>query len=130
MKWANQMRQLHTADVVVAYLRKHGYVGIGRVTAEAVPARDFRIGNKMLEQCDLNVPRICHDSDDLEKCEYIVKLKWLVAKKREEAIWKKKYGLFTSKQVRVSLANQPKTLRYIEKEWGLKFDRILEQEKI
>jgi len=129
VKWANQVRQLHKSDVVVAYLRKHGYVGLGRVTAEAVPARDFRIGNKMLEQCDLNVREICHDSDDLEKCEYIVKLKWLIAKRAEEAIWKPKYGLFAVQHVRASLANQPKTIRFIEREWGIKFDRLLKEEK-
>jgi hypothetical protein len=51
----------------------------------------------------------------------------LVKKKREDALWKS--GLFTTQQVRASLANQPKTLRYIEREWGVRFEEILGQER-
>lgn len=129
LKYANQVRQLHKGDVVVAYLSKHGYVGIGRVTAEAVPARDFRIRNRALEQMQkqLKAPKICHDSDDLEKCEWVICVEWLVKKKREDALWKS--GLFTTQQVRASMANQPKTLRYIEREWGVRFEEILGQER-
>ena len=51
----------------------------------------------------------------------------MIKKKREEAIWKS--GTFATPQVRVSLANQPKTLRYIESEWGIRFEDILGQDK-
>jgi len=102
-------------------------VGIGRVTTEAVPAREFRIGHKPLEKIKMKLenPDICHDSDDLENCEYVVGVKWLVAKKPEEALWKR--GLFKAVQTRVSLAKQLKTLRYIEGEWGRKFEDLLEK---
>src|SRR5947208_1526144 len=53
LKYSNQMRQLHKDDVVVAYLSKDGYVGVGRVTAEAVPARDFCVRKKTLEKLKL-----------------------------------------------------------------------------
>jgi hypothetical protein len=126
LKFANQVRQLHKKDVVAAYLSKYGYVGIGRVMAEAVPIRDFRIGNKSLVQMQkqLKVPKVCHDSDDLEKCEWVIGVKWLVQKNREDAIWKP--GLFTTPMVRASLAKHPKTIRYIEREFGVKFDEIVE----
>ena len=123
-KYKAQACQLQKGDVVVAYLSKRGYVGIARVIEEAVPARDFRIGNKPLAKVKLKAHDICHDSDDLEKCEYVIKVKWLVAKKREDAIWK--HGLFTARQTRASLEKQPKTLRYVEKEWGKKFEDILD----
>lgn len=112
VKYATQVRQIGKGDVVVAYLSKHGYVGIGRVTAEGVPARDLRISNKALKHLKLNAPAICHDSDDDNRCEHVIKVKWLVKRKREDALWKEKYGLFTTQLVRALLANQPKTLRY------------------
>ena len=129
LKYANQARQLHVGDVVVAYLSKYGYVEIGRVTAEAVPARDFRIGNRSLEQMkkQLKAPKVLHDSDDDEQCEWVIRVKWLVKKQREAAL--RKPGLFTTPQVRASLANQRKTLRYIEGEWGVRFEEILEQDR-
>lgn len=124
LRYKKQAQQLHTGDIAVAYLSKHGYVGIGRVIDEAVRARDFLIGNKPLAKVKLNARNICHDSDDRDKCEYVIKIKWLVAKKREDAIWKN--GLFTARQIRASLEKQPKTLRYIENEWGKKFEDILD----
>ena len=123
-RYKRQAQQLQKCDVVAAYLSGHGYVGLGRVVAEAVPAREFRAGQKPLGKLTLQAPDIMHDSDDLEKCEYVIKTKWLVAKKREDALWKR--GLFRARQTRVSLENQPKTLRYIEQEWGIRFEDVLE----
>ncbi len=126
LRYKAQALQLQKDDLAVAYLSGQGYVGIGRVTAEAVPARDFRIGRTPLAKMKLTAPKICHDSDDLEKCEYVVRVRWLVGKKREEALWKR--GLFRARQTRVSLENQPKTLRYLEAEWGKKFEVLLEKD--
>jgi uncharacterized protein len=126
LRYKKAALQLQTGDIVAAYWSRKGYVGIGRVTAEAVPARDFRIGHKPLEKMKLKKTVICHDSDDLENCEYVIRVKWLVAKKPEEALWK--HGLFRARQTQASLKNQP-TLRYIEKEWGKKFEDILEKDE-
>lgn len=128
LRYASQARQLHEGDIVVAYLSKHGYVGVGRVTAEAVPARDFRVGSKSLAEIkkQLNAPKILHDSHDDERCEWIVRVKWLIKKQREAALWKP--GLYSTPQVRSSLGNQPKTLRCIESEWGIRFDDLLESD--
>jgi hypothetical protein len=127
LRYKAQARQLQKGDVVAAYLSGHGYVGLGRVMAEAVPAREFRIRQKPLDKLRLDAPGIVHDSDDLERCEYVIKVRWLVAKKRDEALWKR--GLFRARQTRVSLENQPKTLRYIEQEWGKRFEDILDKDE-
>ena len=126
VKFSNQIKKLRKGDTVVAYLRKHGYVGIGRVTEEAVPARDFRIGKKTLKQLHLRASDICHHFDNLKKCEYVVRVRWLIAKSRRDYLWKRKYGLFAARLVRASLADQRKTLNFIESEWGVKFEDILE----
>ena len=123
-RYKRQALQLQKGDAVVAYLSGHGYVGLGRVVSVAVPARDFRIGEKSLNKLKLRARDITHDSDDLEKCEYVAKIKWLVFKKREDALWKR--GLFRARQTRASLATQPRTLRYIEQEWGKRFEDVLE----
>jgi uncharacterized protein len=123
-RYKRAAQQLQKGDVVAAYLSRHGYVGLGQVVAEAVPAREFRVGHKPLSKLRLHAPDIMHDSDDLEKCEYGIKTKWLVAKKREDAVWKR--GLFRARQTRVTLENQPKTLRYIEQQWEIRFEDVLD----
>ncbi|MGH9644046.1 MAG: LEM-3-like GIY-YIG domain-containing protein, partial [Terriglobales bacterium] len=37
------IKRLHPGDIVIARLNAVGYVGIGQVMSEAIPARDFRI---------------------------------------------------------------------------------------
>jgi hypothetical protein len=122
-RYRDQAQKLQAGDIVVAYLSKHGYVGVGRVLAEAVPAREFRVGKKPLGKLQLKAPKILHDSDDLEQCEYVIRVEWLIAKKREDALWKS--GLFATQLVRASLDNQPKTRRYIEDNWNIRFDDLL-----
>ena len=78
VEYKKQAEQLNRGDIVLAYLSQHGYVGIGRVIEEAVPACDFRIGKKRLKEISLHANHMCHDLDDLNECEYVVKVKWLV----------------------------------------------------
>jgi hypothetical protein len=96
------------------------------VTAPAVPARDFRIRNKRLKEMSLHASYMCHDSDDLDRCEYVTKVKWVVKKKREDALISKP-GLFIPPSTRVKMTDQA-ILRYIEDKWDIKFDEILEDE--
>jgi hypothetical protein len=124
-RYRDQAQRLEAGDIVVAYLSKHGYVGVGQVLEKAVPLREFRVGNKPLSKLRLKAPTILHDSDDLKNCEYVIRVKWLVAMNREDALWKP--GLFASRSTRVSLDNQPELLRYIEDKWHIRFDEILEQ---
>src|ERR1035437_675200 len=49
LKYKKQAERLNNGDIVLAYLSQHGYVGIGRVIDEAVPACDFHIGKKRLK---------------------------------------------------------------------------------
>jgi hypothetical protein len=101
-------------------------VGVGKVAEEAVPARDFRIAKKSLKHLDLRAKDVCHHLNNLNKCEYVVRVRWRIAKSRQDAIWKRNYGLFTARLVRASLADQQKTLTFIEREWDVKFEDLLE----
>jgi hypothetical protein len=118
---------LRKGDVVVAYLSERGYAGIGKVMAEAVPAREFRIGNKSLKQMRLSAWNMCHTYNNLNKCEYVTRVKWLVRKKRAEALPTK--GHFYPVATRASLEDQRKTRRYIEDKWGVKFADLLEADE-
>lgn len=126
VKWSRQIRQLNTGDVVVAYLKGHGYVGVGRVTAPAVPVRDFIVQGKPITALRLRCDGLTDKCEDDEMSEYPVAVKWSVAKERSHAIWRNNSGLFTTQLVKASLANQPKTLRFVESQWNLQFDQVIE----
>jgi hypothetical protein len=127
-----QAQQLHKGDIVLAYISSQGYVGIGKVTAPAVPAREFRIGRKSLKQIrhKLKAKKMCHNYDDLDECEYVVKVKWKHWEKREQALKAiKKKGHYVARQIRASLEDQPTTRHYIQKEWEVDFSELLEKVK-
>jgi hypothetical protein len=135
-RFREQARQLRKSDVVLAYYKDckgskgHGYVGIGKVKAEAVPACEFRIRNKtlkqMLKQERLVAKNMCHNYHNRDKCEYVTRIKWVHREKREKALWEK--GLFYGLQIRESLENQSKTKSYIERKWHVKFAELLKQD--
>ena len=75
-KWSDPIRTLEPGDIIVAYLKNHGYVGIGRVVEKAVKVNDFRINGKSLHDSDLKVPNI-FDNCDNDKSEYLVKIEWI-----------------------------------------------------
>ena len=63
-------------------------------------------------------------SNDLDLSEYLVKVKWHRKVERDEAKWVPKNGLFSTQLVTASLANQPKTIEYIEEEFGIEIDSL------
>lgn len=124
-KWSDPLRSLHKGDLIVAYLKRHGYIGIGKVMEEAVKINDFRINNKTLREFPLVVPNMFMNSEN-EKSEFLLKVDWIEALDRKEAKWKRKSNLFTTQQIRASLDNQAHTLRFIESEFGISFRDYLQ----
>lgn len=125
-KYSDPIRKLEVGDVVVAYLSKFGYVGIGKVIQEAVPVKGFYVDKKLLREVELKQPKIFENSDN-ENSEFLVKVDWIRAEDKPNAKWKPKSKLFTTQQVRASLDNQPITLRYLESEFDIKFEDILNE---
>jgi len=122
-KYSDPLKTLNIGDIVIAYLKGHGYVGIGKVSDTAVPVNDFKIENKTLHEFTLTQPNIFDNSDN-DKSEYLIKIDWIVKLQKEHAKWKKKFGLFTSQLIKASLDNQPQTLHFIEKEFKVDFNNI------
>jgi hypothetical protein len=124
-KYSEQLEGLQAGDVVVAYLKKHGYVGIGIVEHPTVRVKDFRYQGKELKQCKLQQKNIYDNSDDTDNSEYLIKVRWVKTVDADKPKWKAKAGLFTTRLVRASLSNQTKTLRFLESEFDIKFNTLI-----
>ena len=123
-KWSEPIRTLEPGDIVVAYLKKYGYVGIGRVTEKAVRVNDFKINGKSLHLFDLKESNIFENSDN-EKSEYTVKIEWVKSVDSKDAKWKSKAGLFTIQAIKASLQGQRLTREFLETEFSIKFKDLL-----
>ena len=123
-KWSDQIKSLEPGDVVAAYLKDHGYVGIGRVKEKAVRVNDFRIDGKSLRHYKLKEPNI-FDNSDHEKSEFLVKIDWIKSVDGKQSKWKTKSGLFTSQLIKASLQGQHITRQFLETEFKIKFNDLL-----
>jgi hypothetical protein len=108
-KWySNSLKQLFVGARIFAMIPKKGYVGVGIVKAESVPIREFTIVEDNEEKSILDVDLHCNaikgDSDDLEKCEYLVRVEWLKTKPENEAYWEK--GLRANQNSAFKLKNK------------------------
>ncbi len=122
-QWSDPLRELSKGDVVVAYLKGHGYVGIGQVLQEAVRPTEFMYKGKALDSYisrDNSLFRNC----DNEKSDYLVTIGWKCSVERGDAYWKKNAGLFTAQRVKVNLQNQSKTLDYVSEKFGIDFKSL------
>ena len=122
-KYSDPIRTLEVGDIVAAYLKKHGYVGIGRVLEKAVRVNDFKVDNKSLSQYNLHTD--IYDNCLNEKSEYPVKVEWIKTVDRKNAKWKSKSGLFSSQLIKASLQNQTKTIDFLESQFGIKFSELM-----
>lgn len=118
VKWSEPLKALCKGDVVVAYLKRKGYVGVGIVKEKATNVSNFRHNRKSLRDFKLVEPGIFMNYDN-EKAELLVKIKWLKSFPREEAKWKSGIGLFTTQQIVARLRNQTKTITFLEKQFGI-----------
>jgi len=98
----------------------HGYVGVGRVTAQAVRVNDFDVevegATMSILQAPLEATNMAWDADDPELCEYLVRVEWIDARPREEAVWEK--GMFANQNV-VAKLRQPFTLQRLNELFDL-----------
>ncbi len=123
--YRDQIVGLQSGDIVVAYLKGAGYVGIGRVIRAAVPVNQFRYDGQVLKPSQLSCPKMFEHEHDSELSEYVVAVDWIKTVTEDNAVWKPKANLFTSQLVRASLANQRPTLEFIERELGVDLAREL-----
>lgn len=125
IRWRDAMLGFQKGDVVAAYLKNRGFVGIGVLTERAKPIREFTIKGTPLLSYNLNCQNMADNADSDELCEYVAPVKWAVAVERDKAKWKSKVGIYTTTHVRASLDGQPKTIAFLEKEFGINVRELM-----
>lgn len=123
-KYRKAMSNLSVGKRVWACIPGSGYVGVGEVTEEVVGVRDFQVEvdgvrKPILELPNLAAHNMSDDADDPEQAEYLVRVKWLDARPREQAFWEK--GLFANQNV-VAKLRQPFTLQRLADVFNIEGD--------
>ena len=77
--YANSLKCLKVGHEVFSYIKNVGYVGHGVVETPRMPIGEFEVPDGLLLDQELIEPDIGTDRDDLDKCEYVVGVKWLTA---------------------------------------------------
>ncbi len=125
-KYRNAMQKLPVGARVWAAIPSswanggaHGYVGVGRVTAEAIRVGEFdvEVEGRPINILDapLKADNMAWEVDDPERCEYLVGVDWIEKRPREEAFWEK--GMFANQNVVAKLRHQP-TLKLLEEKFA------------
>ena len=104
---------------MAAYLKDHGYVGIGQISDPARAIREVMIGGKPLLSQDLRCERMEENAESDDLCEYVALVDWKRTTDRNKAKWKRRAGIYTTTHVRASLDGQPATIDFLEDEFGI-----------
>jgi len=123
--WKSQIQKLVKGDVVAAYLAKHGYVGVGIVSDQAKPLREFFVDGSPLSQQALIQPGMCEHIDNSDLTEYLARVLWIKVVDKSDAHFQSNSGLFTTQLIRASLSSQPKTIAFIENVFDINMRELL-----
>ena len=128
-RWRDAMLGFQAGDVVAAYLKRKGpvggFVGIGKISQVARPIREVSISGKPLLKHKLRCKRTADNVECDDRCEYVCLVDWKVAVDRGDAKFRRNAGIYTTTHVRASLDGQPKTLRFLEDQFGVTFRDLL-----
>ena len=116
-RWRDAMLGFQPGDVIAAYLKRHGFVGIGQIRERARPVREVVVNGLPLLNQPLKCKGLANNVDSDELCEYVALTDWVRYVKRSEAKWRAKSGLYTTTHVRASLDSQPKTIQFLQQEF-------------
>lgn len=121
--YSKSLKQLKTGHRVWAYIPKGsgvgGYVGVGVVTGEAMLAKDFTVedGVATVPYLDVAVaPEAGKDPDDPSLAEWVVPVRWLDARERENAV--KDSDFFANQNSAVKLTHGY-TLRALQRAFSI-----------
>jgi hypothetical protein len=94
------------------------------VNSRAVRVKQFLSGGKAIQASELKEPKLFENADDPELAQYLVGIQWRKTFSREDAKFRRNAGLYTPQRVVASLANQPKTRRFVEEMLGVSLDEL------
>lgn len=120
-KWYSQtLKLLFPGSRVFVNIPKTGYVGVGLVKENAVPVKDFKV---LLEDQEVPIlsaplvaPNMGENVDDLDLCEYLVRVEWLKTVPKNTAYWEK--GLFAIQHTACRMTNSF-TIARLSQHFGL-----------
>lgn len=124
-RWRDAILGFQEGDVVVAYLKNHGFVGLAQVTVPARPISQVKINDQPLLKCALKCKGMDRGVDSPQESEYVALVRWLATTERSKAKWQRNAGLYTTTHVRASLDGQPKTIAFIEAAFGVNLRAIV-----
>ncbi len=118
-RWRDAMLGFNPGDVFAAYLRRYGFVGVGRIKTKARMIRAVRLGTKALLDMPLRCTNMDDNCDSTELSEYVCLVEWVKTVPREQAKRRSSPKLYTTPLVRASLDRQPETVSFLESEFGI-----------
>jgi len=125
IQWRDPILTFEEGDVVAAYLKGKGFVGIGRVISAAKSVREVLLNKKPLLSYPLERPGLGDNCDNPELSEYVALVDWIEAVEADDAKWKAKSGLYTTPLIKASLDNQPNTVTFLETSFNLSIKELL-----
>lgn len=144
LRYSQPLEELKVNDYIAAYITGEGYVGIGKVTKESTSIKnfyfdnftlkDFKIEQDIIDDKSITTQQVeglpdirktlFRNSSNPQKSEYAVKVEWIKVEERKNAFWRKNFGLFASRLTQCSLDGQPKTNKFLEDCFKIKFQII------
>ena len=79
------MERLEVGETIYAYVSKHGYVGLGKVTKKAVPFRNAILADGQ-HLANVPIQGKYNDSENDDICDWIVLIEWQYAVSKNEAV--------------------------------------------
>ena len=125
VRWRDAMLGFNEGDVFLAYLKRHGFVGIGRIKKQAKMIKEVKIGGKPLLNLPLRCPNMGDNSDSPDRSEYVALVDWVKWVPREQAKRRASPKLYTTTHVRASLDGQQETVKFIEEQFGIAIRDII-----
>lgn len=123
-KYSDSIRSFLIGDIACVFLSGHGYVGVCKITAEAVPAKEFFIDHNGMNRFSVRGNYL--NELDNENCEYICSVEWLASNDRNNFLWDKNANMFATPQVKASMQKQGDTIKRIESFFKLDILALLE----
>jgi uncharacterized protein len=123
-RWREAMQGFNEGDVIAAYLKGYGFVGIGRLSSFAKPIRSVTLNGVPLLSHDLQSKGMDSNSTSDFLCEYVATVEWIRAVDRKEAKWKSKAGLYTTTHVRASLEGQKQTISFLNEAFDVDINEL------
>lgn len=108
-RWFSRtLEQLFQGARVFVHIPKRGYVGVGIVRETVQRVADFHVNLEGRTLPILEAPLVAggmgKGADDPEKSEYLVRVEWVKARSRDEAVWEK--GMFANQNSAAKLRDQ------------------------